>query len=270
MAQALKVDGFGLVGCGQLGGAIGRMLLRSGLIDPTNMWIANRSGRAAGFEAFDDIHWTMDIQALADGCAVILLALPPAAGVKLSFAAPEKLIISVMAGITSDQIIAMSGSRRVVRAMSNPAAEVAMAYSPWFAVPDANIADKAIVTRLFEACGTTDEVPAEDQIDCFTAVTGPVPGFVALFADAMARYAISQGVEPKVAERAVRQLFLAGGHLLSQSDAPAGAHVQAMIDYAGTTAAGLLAMRGAGISEAIATGLEAARLKTLAIGKPLV
>ncbi len=99
-------------------------------------------------------------------------------------------------------------------------------------------------------------------------MTGPVPGFVAMFADAMAQYAIAQGVEPRVAERAVRQLFLAGGHLLSESDASASAHVQAMIDYAGTTAAGLLAMRAAGIVEAIAVGLEAARLKTLAIGKP--
>ncbi|HEY9213891.1 MAG TPA: pyrroline-5-carboxylate reductase dimerization domain-containing protein [Ancylobacter sp.] len=268
MAKALEIDGFGLVGCGQLGGAIGRTLLRSGLIEPSTMWIANRSGRAAGFNAFDGLRWTTDIQELADRCAVIVLALPPAAGVKLAFAAPDTLVVSVMAGITSDQLIAMSGSRRVVRAMSNPAAENAMAYSPWFAAPDVTVADKAIVTRLFEACGVTDDVPVEDQIDCFTAVTGPVPGFVAMFADAMVRYAVTQGIEPKVAERAVRQLFLAGGHLLSQSDEPASAHVQAMIDYAGTTAAGLLAMRAAGIDDAVVRGLEAARLKTLAIGKP--
>ena len=268
MAQSLKVDGFGLVGCGQLGGAIGRTLLRSGLVEPSDMWIANRSCRAAGFEAFGGLHWTTDIQELADNCAVILLALPPAVGVDLTFAAPDKLVISVMAGITSEQLIAMSGSRRVVRAMSNPAAEIAMAYSPWFAAPDVSTADKAIVSQLFETCGTTDEVLAEAQIDCFTAVTGPVPGFVAMFAEAMSQYAVSQGVEPQVAERAVRQLFLAGGHLLFESDQPASAHVQAMIDYAGTTAAGLVAMREAGISEAIATGLEAARLKTLAIGKP--
>lgn len=268
MAQAFKVNGFGLVGCGQLGGAIGRTLLRCGLIEPSNMWIANRSGRAAGLEAFDGINWTTQIQHLADRCDVILLALPPAAGVQLHFAAPDRLVVSVMAGITSGQLTAISGSRRVVRAMSNPAAEIAMAYSPWFAAPDVTVADKAIVTWLFEACGTTDEVPAEDQIDCFTAVTGPVPGFVAMFADAMAQYAVAQGVEPKVAERAVRQLFLAGGHLLSASDDSAATHVQAMIDYAGTTAAGLLAMREAGVSQAIAKGLEAARLKTLTIGKP--
>ena len=266
--MALDIGGFGLVGSGQLGGAIGRTLLRSGVIEPSTMWIANRHGGAAGFEAFDGLNWTTDIQRLADRCSVILLALPPAAGVTRSFAAPNALVISVMAGITSAQLMTMSGSRRVVRAMSNPAAEMAMAYSPWFATPEVTAVDKAFVTRLFEACGATDEVPVEDQIDCFTAVTGPVPGFVALFADSMVRYAVSRGVEPGVAERAVRQLFLAGGQLLAQSDQPAGAHVQAMIDYAGTTAAGLVAMREAGIEDAVARGLEAARLKTLTIGKP--
>ena len=39
----------GLAGCGQLGGAIGRALLRTGFVRPDQLWIANRSGDRAAF-----------------------------------------------------------------------------------------------------------------------------------------------------------------------------------------------------------------------------
>jgi pyrroline-5-carboxylate reductase len=47
--------------------------------------------------------------------------------------------------------------------------------------------DRPVVRALFSACGAADEVPSEDQIDVFTAITGPVAGFVAFFADWMVR-----------------------------------------------------------------------------------
>lgn len=258
----------GLVGCGQLGGAIGRALLRAAYVAPKDLLIANRSGSQAGFEDFAGIGWTTELQALADASDIILLAVPPAAARGLRFDAAGKLIVSVMAGVDTAQLSAMSGSSRVVRAMSNPAAEIGLAYSPFFAAPTVGAEDKSTVRGIFLACGATDEVPNEDQIDVFTAVTGPVPGFVAFFAEAMSAYAVENGVDPIIADRAVRQLFLAGGRLLADSPASPADHVQAMIDYAGTTAAGLNDMTSSGVARAIANGLEAARLRALTIGKP--
>jgi len=255
----------GLAGVGQLGGAIGRALLRAGFVEPDRLWIANRSGSRGGFEAWQGLHWTTGLQDLAERCDLLLLALPPAACAGLRVAAADRLVVSVMAGVTCDRLRAISGSGRVIRAMSSPAAELGLAYSPWYAAGAVDAADKTLVRRLFEACGATDEVPAEDQIDVFTAVTGPVPGFVALFARAMRDYAVGRGVEPAVADRAVRQLFLAGGRMLADSDLTPGEQVQAMIDYAGTTAAGMLQMQSAGLDRVVAEGLEAARRKSLTI-----
>ncbi|GLK83189.1 pyrroline-5-carboxylate reductase family protein [Ancylobacter defluvii] len=258
----------GLVGCGQLGGAIGRALLRSGAFAPAPLLICNRSGPAAGFSDVADIAWTTDPQEVADRCTVVLLALPPAAGRALRIRAPDRLVVSVMAGVTAAQLGGISGSARVVRGMSNPAAEIGMAYSPWFAAPGVTAADRATVRALFAACGSTDEVPDEGQIDVFTAITGPVPGFVAYFAQCVQDYAQGQGVEADVARRAVAQLFHAAGRMLAATDRPAADFVQEMIDYAGTTAAGLNAMKASPLAEAVATGLEAARRRCLTIGQP--
>ena len=106
----------------------------------------------------------------------------------------DKLVLSVMAGVTIEQMAKQTGARRVIRAMSSPAAELSLAYSPWCASPAVTSHDRDTARTLFEACGKTDEVANEDQIDYFTALTGPVPGFVAFFADSMIADAIARGV----------------------------------------------------------------------------
>ncbi|TCK30167.1 pyrroline-5-carboxylate reductase [Ancylobacter aquaticus] len=265
-----KIHGtLGLVGCAQLGAAIGGALLRAGTVEPTRMWIANRSGPVAALAGFSGLNWTRDVQTLADRCDTLLLALPPATGRPLRFEGAGRLVVSVMAGVSVEQLALISGGARVVRAMSSPAAAIGMAYSPFFAGAGVTEADRALVRTLFSACGITDEVPAEGQIDVFTAITGPVPGFVAAFAASVQDYAQAQGVDAEVARRAVGQLFHAAGALLAQSDRPAADFVQEMVDYAGTTAAGLEALRAAGLADVIAQGLEAARQRCLTIGRPL-
>ncbi|MBS9477414.1 pyrroline-5-carboxylate reductase family protein [Ancylobacter radicis] len=257
----------GLIGCGQLGGAIAGALLRAGVVPPLRLTICTRSGPAGPMAEVAGIVWTADPQAVAQGCDTLLLALPPMAGRALRLAAGGRLVISVMAGVTLAQLATISGSPRRVRAMSNPAAQSGMAYSPFYA-PGLSDADRAVTRAVFDACGLTDEVPEESQMDVFTAVTGPVPGFVAYVAQCMQEYAQSQGVAPDTARRAVAQLFRAAGTLMADSERPPAAFVQEMLDYAGTTAAGLAAMQAAGLPAAVAQGLEAARQRCLTIGAP--
>ncbi|RTL91180.1 pyrroline-5-carboxylate reductase [Ancylobacter aquaticus] len=263
-----KITGtVGLIGCGQLGAALASALLRAGVVAPGRMWIANRSGPVAALAHYSGLNWTREVPALAQECDTLLLALPPAAGRPLRFDGAGRLVVSVMAGVDVEALTTISGGARVVRAMSSPAAEIGMAYSPWFAGAGVSEADRAVVRALFSACGITDEVPDESQIDVFTAITGPVPGFVAAFAASVQDYAQGQGVDPEVARRAVGQLFHAAGAMLATSERPAAAFVQEMVDYAGTTAAGLEALRAAGLSEVVAQGLEAARRRCLTIGR---
>lgn len=255
----------GVVGSGQLGGAIARALLRKGHAAPEQLWISNRSGNNAGFEEWRGVNFTTRNQDLADACQVVLLAVPPHLASEIGIGIDDQLVLSVMAGVTIDQIQQHTGATRVVRAMSNPAAEIGLAYSPWCAGAEVTAEDRQRCQGLFAACGLSDEVPDEDQIDRFTALTGPVPGFVAFYADCMVRYAVKHGIDPMVANRAVRQLFLAGGTLLADSAASPAEHVDEMIAYAGTTAAGLETMQASPLAAAIGEGLDAAYDKAQSI-----
>ncbi len=263
-AKGIKLGIVG--GAGMLGGAIARAVLDKGALAPEDLWISNRSGSRAGFEAAPDVKVTTDNQALAEACDLILLSVPPALVSEIGIAAPDKLVVSVMAGISIARLRDLTDAVRVVRAMSSPAAEHSLAYSPWVASPEVTAEDRRQVTALFEACGVTDEIANESQIEFFTAMTGPVPGFVAFFAKCLQDCAEAEGVAPPVAERAVRQLFLAAGTMMSEGAASPADHVKEMIDYAGTTAAGLEAMTASGIAADVAKGLAASVEKTRAMG----
>lgn len=251
-------------GNGQLGGAIARRLVLSGAVGADGVRVSCRSGRA---EVPPGVVVGADNQALADACDTVILAVPPAAAASIAIAAPGRLVISVMAGVSLARLAALTGATRVVRAMSSPAAGQGLAYSPWVAGSGVTARDRGIVRAIFDACGLTDELAGEDQIDQFTAMTGPVPGFVALYADAMIRHATARGIAPEVAERAIRQLFLASGSILSASRESPAEQVQAMVDYAGTTAAGIAAMEAAGLAQAISRGLDAAAARARILGE---
>tara|TARA_R110002020_G_scaffold98736_1_gene234784 strand:- start:2816 stop:3610 length:795 start_codon:yes stop_codon:yes gene_type:complete len=245
-------------GSGMLGRAVAHALLDRMALPPSNLWIANRSGGNTGFEQFPDVQVTTDNARLGEACDIVILSVPPAMAPEIAIEVPGKLVISVMAGVTLDRLQTLTGSDRVVRAMSNPAAELGLAYSPWAASAAIGPSDRDIVTRIFTACGMTDEIEDESQLDHFTAMTGPVPGFVAFYADCMIDYAVKAGIAPAIADRAIRQLFFSAGAMLAHGQASPADHVQQMLDYAGTTAAGLEAMRDSPIRASIAEGLDAA------------
>jgi len=254
-------------GTGVLGSAIATAWLETQTVTPDRLWVANRSGSLGRLSRWPEIVTTTDFDALAARSDVVLLALPPDQTRDLRFAAGNRLVISVMAGVTLDRLAAMTGSARIVRAMSNPAAALQLAYSPWLPLHPLTEEETATVTRLFSAIGATDRVATEDQIDRFTALTGPVPGFVAAFAEAVAAHAVRRGIPAEIARRATRQLFLSAGTMMSlDSDRTPADFVQEMIDYAGTTAAGLTVLRDGPLAGAVEAALDASYARSKTIG----
>ncbi|MHA6324508.1 pyrroline-5-carboxylate reductase family protein [Roseivivax sp. CAU 1753] len=254
----------GIIGAGALGAAIAEALLTRGGLPPRDLTLVTRSGRADALAA-RGCRVTSDPVVAARDCPTILLCVPPAAMADLRLQARQALVLSVVAGLTLNAIREATGCRAAIRAMSSPAAARGLAYSPYVAGPDATAADRGTAQAFFDNCGETDEIADETQIDLFTALTGPVPGFVAYWAECLTGWATARGVADDVALRAVRQLFRASGVILAEDAETPEAQVQAMIDYAGTTAAGLNVLRASPVPEHVAAALDAATARARSI-----
>lgn len=106
--------------------------------------------------------------------------------------------------------------------------------------------------------GGEDELTEEDHLDLMTALSGSGPAYPALMAVAMMEFLRAAGLSRDVAERAAEAVICDTAQLLKGKMHEAPALVQAFVDYAGTTAAGLNKAEEAGFSRAIQAALEAA------------
>ncbi|MFO1049022.1 MAG: pyrroline-5-carboxylate reductase dimerization domain-containing protein [Geminicoccaceae bacterium] len=251
-------------GNGWLGNAIARAAVAAGAVAADRLTLSSRSGRG-GADAIPDVRWTKDNGELVERSDVVVLSVRPDQFPEVGIAARGKLVVSVMAGVPARVIAQRTEAGEVVRAMPNAAAAIRRSFTPWYATPSVSTASKQIVQALLEACGDAAEVPLEAHVDYCTGMTGSGAAFPALLAQAMIAHAVAQGLPAAFAERAAVGVVAGAGQLLVGGDGVPARIVQEMIDYRGTTAAGLQAMMDHGFVGSVAAGLEAAAVKAAAL-----
>ena len=253
-----EIETIGIIsGGGWLGSAIARALLASGRATRDSLTCSYRSAIPADAP---DCRWTRDNVELVAASQVVILSLRPGDWLGVGLDLRGRLVISVMAGVPVADIRHRSGATRIARALPNAAAAIGQSYTPFFLASD-DPADDGRLTSIFATCGLVDRAESEDHIDYFTAMSGSGEAFPALLAQAMIADAKARDIPPDIAERAGRQVLIGAGRMLEQHGRPPAEVVQGFVDYAGTTAAGINAMRAHGFDEAVRAGLQAAYLK---------
>ena len=245
-------------GGGWLGRAIASQALAAGAIAETSLILSSRSARAGGLGLWRAVRWTCDNEDLTRRSDVVILSVRPHQFFDLALDVGERLVISVMAGVSMATLQSALRTDRVVRAMPNAAAEIGLSYTPWLAGAGLTEKDRTFVRALFESCGTANEVGTEGELDYLTALSGSGPAFPALLASAMLSHAEARGLQPEVARRAVLGVVCGASRLLAADDATPGQMVQTFIEYEGTTATGLREMERSGFTKAVHAGLDAA------------
>ena len=249
----------GLIGgTGWLGRNIGRQALEAGVIAPASLLISSRSEPGTAYSQWPDVRWTADNRELVAHSDMVILSVRPQDFRSMEFEAREKLVISVMAGVSSRTLARRSRSERIIRTMPNAAVEIGSSFTPWFAAEGATSADREFTSRLFASCGTAMQVNSESDLDYLTALSGSGPAFPALLADAMLTHAAARGLDPELARRAVEGVVCEASRLLANRARSPADTVRTFLEYRGTTAAGLTAMLESGFSDAVDAGLTAA------------
>lgn len=258
------VERVGIIGgAGWLGSAVAESLVSSGAVDPEQLICSYRSTKPASSTGW---RWTQDNAELAAASDIIIVSVQPGDWPSLSFEAPDKLVVSVMAGIKIADLQQRTGARRMARALPNAAARVRASYTPIFMKSE--LADDAATVRsLFEACGVVDLVTEEDQIDYFTGMSGSGPAFPALLVEAMMGDAIDRGIPSEIARRAALQTLIGAARTFELHETDPVETVKAFVDYKGTTAAAINKMRELGFASAVRAGLEAAYLRAQALSR---
>lgn len=179
----------------------------------------------------------------------------------------NKLLISIAAGVTVDQIKQWSGQSNasVARAMPNTPALVGQGMTGLYFTPDCSDTDHSEVTRLFEACGEVHTVIREDDINLIISISGSGPGFVFYMMEALEAAALDLGFDAQQARKLVNQTFLGSAALATESQDSLSTLREKVTSKGGTTHAGLEAMRAMNVANGIASAAHSAKARAEAL-----
>jgi len=177
----------------------------------------------------------------------------------------ERLLISVLAGVSLERLGRLFPGWRCVRAVPNTPCLVRQGLTGLAWGEGINPEQREQVRQLFALVGAVHELP-ESQLDAFLALTSSGPAFVALVAEAMADGAVAAGL-PRALALELAQRTLAGTAALLEERQLHPALLKDMVSSpAGTTIAGLRQLERAGLRSALLEAVLAAAERSRELG----
>jgi pyrroline-5-carboxylate reductase len=254
----------GIVGCGTMGRTIATGLIRTGVLDPSALRLADRRVDIAEELAHDLAVPTAarpDAAATAADADVVVLCVKPVDVASVLGSMVERgalehrpLLISIAAGVRTAAISSIVGaSVPVVRAMPNTPCRIGagMTVIGSDGTPD----NVAIARRVFGPLGRCLALE-EKHFDAVTAVSASGPAFLYVVIEALADGGVQCGLPRVVATELAAQATIGAGRMVLES----GLHPASLKDDvttpAGCTIAGLLALEDARIRSALARAIE--------------
>lgn len=203
----------------------------------------------------------------ADWGEVIILAVKPqhaAGALDLIERAvtPKKLVISIMAGITTAKIEEnLAPGCRVVRSMPNTPALIGAGATAVCAGRKASDSDLDLARQLFSLAGSAVIVD-EKQMDAVTGLSGSGPAYVFTFIEALADAGVKNGLSRDVAARLAAQTVLGAARMVIETGEHPTLLKEKVTSPGGTTIAGLHALENGSFRGVVMNAVEAATLRS--------
>jgi pyrroline-5-carboxylate reductase len=212
-----------------------------------------------------DVVTHADNAAAAQVADVIVLAVKPqvmktvCAGLREIAQARKPLVVSIAAGIRSDQLDAwLGGDIAVVRCMPNTPALIGAGASGACANSRVSAAQREIAQNILGAVGTLAWIGDEGQMDTVTAISGSGPAYFFLLAEALEDAAVAQGMPRETARALATQTCLGAGRMLREDGAPPAELRRRVTSPNGTTQAALESFAASEFNAIVARAVAAA------------
>ena len=176
-----------------------------------------------------------------------------------------KLLISILAGVTTTKLAQWASSAAIVRAMPNTPCLIREGMTVLSPGPGATAAHLDTASRIFGAVGRC-RVLEEKRLDAVTGLSGSGPAFACVILEALADGGVRMGLPRDVAVELAAQTFQGAARMVLQT----GKHPAALKDEvttpAGCTIAGLLTMEDGRIRSILARTIEEATRTAAGLG----
>ncbi len=265
---------YGFIGAGKMATALIRGLIESRLAEPARIIASDPAAEAR--RRLQELTGVMAVESnrdVVEQTRIVLIAVHPQviravleeikAGVT-----DEHIIVSVAAGVPTDQLLAgLGGFRRVVRVMPNTPALVGCAASAYCLAGSATEEDGHQIERLLAAVGRTWQVD-ESLMDAVTGLSGSGPAYAFVVIEALSDGGVRMGLPRATATALAAQTLLGAAEMVLRTGLHPGQLKDQVASPGGTTIAGLHALECAGLRAALIDAVQAATLRCRELAEP--
>ncbi len=259
----------GVIGSGVMAEAIIVGLLDKRLVEAASVVCSHpRLERREALRERYGVHTIADNVAAAEGADIVLLAVKPQmlaeamADLRGSLK-PEQLVISVIAGASTQALGEGLTHPAVVRSMPNTPAQIGQGVTVWFATEGVDVVGRTRTRALLSALGREFEVHDERHVAMATAVSGTGPTYIFLFIEALTDAAVHLGFPRHVARELVLDTMQGSAAFALSS----GKHVAELRDMVtspgGTSAEALYELERGRLRTVVSDAVWAAYERTL-------
>jgi pyrroline-5-carboxylate reductase len=258
----------GIIGCGNMGGAMLRQMLKAGLFTPEEVIVSDKNpSLRAQLKSELGVNVTYRNEEAA-AATTLLLAVKPQfvreVGAEIAGAVnPSALIISIVAGYDLAMLHALlqSDAAHIIRVMPNTPAMVGEGVLA--ACRGQHVTDEEwkLGMKLLSCMGMAEEV-TENLMDAVTGLSGSSPAFVFLFLEALSDAGVRGGLPRVTAQRFAAQTLLGSAKLALETGKHPGQLKDMVTSPAGTTIEGVAALERNAFRSAVMEAVDAAIQKS--------
>ncbi len=180
------------------------------------------------------------------------------------------LIISIAAGIRTQDIVRWTGSQNVVRCMPNTPALIRSGVTALYATPAVKPDHCQEAEAILSSVGSTFWLDDEGLLDGVTAISGSGPAYVFYFIEAMQQAAYELGLDEAQARQMVLDTFIGASKLaLSSKDVDVATLRSRVTSKNGTTEKAIKSMEANRVKQDIVDAIQAAAARSKEMGDEL-
>ncbi len=270
----LKNQKISIIGAGHIGQAVIGGLLKAKLLPAKNITASRRDkSRLQELKKRFGIQTTSDNRKAVKGADILIIAVKPqgASALLEEIAATVhegQLIITVMAGVTTERINALLGkSNPIVRAMPNTPALVDAGATPLAKGVHATDADLSIAETIFKALGIVEVIP-ESLMDAVTGLSGSGPVYIYMVIEALIDGGVKMGIPRATARRLAAQTVFGAAKLVIET----GKHPAILKDEVttpgGTAIAAIQMLESKGLRNVLMEAVATAARRSEELSRP--
>ncbi len=180
-----------------------------------------------------------------------------------------QLVISIAAGIRTQDLARWLGTHDIVRCMPNTPALIRSGVTALYAMAEVTQEQRHSAESILGTVGSTLWVEDEEMLDAVTAISGSGPAYVFYFIEAMQQSANELGLDPEEARQLVLDTFLGATKLAGHGGEDVAALRAKVTSKNGTTERALLSMEKNDVKQNIIAAIHAAAVRSKELGDEL-